>query len=91
MIQIRQHRWSFGSVVLTLGNFLLSFGTVQYLYRRGAWNPNSSLGSAVELAGAIGVLLSLLVAVVAIFRERSRGYGFVALSLSLLSFFLYVR
>ena len=91
MIQIGQHKWSLASIMVTFANFVVTFGVVQYLYRRGAWHPNSVLGWMVEQDGAIGALLSFIVAIVAVVREQSRSYGLAALCLSIFSFFLYVR
>lgn len=91
MSRIAQHKWSLFSVVVTLTTFIATLAVVEILYQRGTWDPNSRLGTMLGIAGAIGFLISLVTAIAAMVRERSSGYGILALCLSILSFFLYVR
>jgi hypothetical protein len=54
------------------------------------WRPQSDLGSAIYGFGGIAVVVSFITSLIAIAKERPPSYAFLAMFLSLLSFFLYV-
>ena len=82
-------RWSILSLVVTEGTALGTLTVVQHLYRRGLWQP--PIGIEVGIAGAMAIIVSFVLAIVAIATEKPQAAGIVALCLSVLSFLLYVR
>jgi hypothetical protein len=84
-------RWSILSLVVTEGTALGTLTVVQHLYRRGLWQPEPPIGIEVGIAGAMAVIVSFVLAIVAIATEKPQAAGIVALCLSVLSFLLYVR
>ena len=76
---------------VTLVTAVVTLAVIQYLYQRGSWHPQSAFGSAIDGLGGIAVLTSFITAIVAIAKERPPVCGLLALVLSILSFFLYVR
>lgn len=91
MNKISDYRWSLWSIGVTVGTGVATIGTIQYLYHRGMWRPESSLGIDLGIAGGVGMLISFALAAVGIAKEKPPVVGVVALCLSLLSFLLYVR
>ena len=84
-------RWSILSLVVTVGTALGTLAVIQSLYRRGAWQPQSPIGIKVGMVGAAALIISFVLAVVAIAKEKPQAAGIVALCLSILSFLPYVR
>ena len=55
------------------------------------WHSQSTLAHKLALFGMSTVLVSLVTACVAVFRERPQTYGAVALLISIISFAFYVQ
>jgi hypothetical protein len=91
MRKIFKYRWSLSSIGVTFGTALVTLAAIQYLYRRGMWRQQSSLGSEIDGLDGLALLVSFVLAVVAIAKEKPSSVGILALCLSLLSFLLYVR
>jgi hypothetical protein len=93
MTRISPYKWSAISSGITVFHVLTLYVVVDYYYRRGEWNPETtSLRVAIELAWLhIGsVLVAAFIAGVAVSVERPRTYGAIALFLALFSFLFYV-
>jgi len=91
--QISRHKWSAISGGISVVHVLTIYEVVDYYYRRGVWNPEStSLKVAVELGWLhiCSILVAAFIAGVAISIERPWTYGAIALVLALFSFFFYV-
>ena len=78
-------------MVISVGTAIFTLVLIQYLYRHGMWRPFSPLSEQIHGFGGIAVVLSFVTSLVAIAKERPPSYAFLAMFLSLLSFFLYVR
>jgi UDP-N-acetylmuramyl pentapeptide phosphotransferase/UDP-N-acetylglucosamine-1-phosphate transferase len=78
-------------MLVTVGTALVTLIAIQYLYRRGMWQPQSALGSRIDGVGGLALLISFVLACVSLAKERPHIYGIIALCLSVLSFLLYVR
>ena len=91
MNALARYKWSFLSIVATVLTACVTLGAIQYLYHHGGWRPQSPLGSTIDGLGGLAVVTSFVLAIVAIAKERPPICGFLALALSILSFFLYVR
>jgi UDP-N-acetylmuramyl pentapeptide phosphotransferase/UDP-N-acetylglucosamine-1-phosphate transferase len=88
---VSRHRWSVLSIVITLGTAFVTLAAIQYLYHHGTWRPQSALGGEIDGSGGLAVLISFVLAAIALAKEKPRTYGIIALCLSVLSFLLYVR
>ena len=88
---IFKYRWSLASLVVTLGTAVATLVTIQYLYRNGLWQSHSQLGMAIAGVGGVAVLVSFVLAVVALFKNEPPQAGLLALLLSLASVALYTR
>ena len=88
---VASHKWGVLSMLVTVGTALVTLAAIQYLYHRGMWQPQSTLGSRIDGLGGLAVIVSFVLACASLAKERPYIYGIVALCLSALSFFLYVR
>jgi hypothetical protein len=88
---IAKYRWSLSSIGVKVGTALVTLAAIQYLYRHDMWRPQSRLGAEIDGIGGLAVLISLVLAVVALFRNEPPLAALLALFLSMLSFLLYVR
>jgi hypothetical protein len=88
---IRKNRWSMLSMLITVGDALVIFALVRYLYWRGLWPARPGIHDLLSVWGGLSVLLSLATAIVALVKDTSWVYGILALCLSLLSFLFYVQ
>jgi len=77
-------------MLISVGTAILTLVLIQYLYRHGGWRPQSPLGSGILGFGGLALVVSLILSLIAIAKERPPSYAFLAMFLSLLSFFLYV-
>ena len=92
MIQlVRKNRWSTISILITAGDAVLIFAIVRYLYWRGVWETSYRAHSLLSVWGGLSVLFSLLTAALGVRKDASKGYSFLALGLSLISFLFYVH
>jgi hypothetical protein len=91
MSKLTKFRWSLSSIGVTVGTALITMTAIHYLYHRGAWRPESSLGSAIGILGGFGLLVSFVLAAVALSKNEPQFAGVIALILSMLSFLLYVQ
>jgi uncharacterized membrane protein YidH (DUF202 family) len=88
---IRRNRWSLLSILITVGNAILIWTIVRYLYWRSLWELNPSVQNLLTSWGDTAVLLSVVAALVGLAKDKSRGYSILALCLSLFSVMFYVR
>jgi hypothetical protein len=91
--KISLHRWSAISGAITVTHVLTIYVVVDYLYRRGMWNPDTTGQKVAAELGwlhILSILLAALIAGVAISVERPRTYGAIALLLAVFSFLFYV-
>jgi hypothetical protein len=79
-------KWSAASIALSVASMTVSYATVQYLYRRGAWNPDSVFGRHLQTYDASAILISFVLAVTGMFRDRNVWLGTGALLLSMFAF-----
>jgi hypothetical protein len=63
----------------------IAYATIQYLYRTGAWNPDSSFGHHLDTYGGTAALISFLLAIGGMFRDRNVWMGTLALLVSMLA------
>lgn len=89
-----RHNWSLVSGAITVVHCLIIYGGIDYLYRRGMWQPDSYPASKSVVAMAwvhgLGMLLAGVAAVVGIIVEKPAIYAVIALVLGLFSFFIFV-
>lgn len=78
-------------MAVTVGNAAIIFALVQYLYRRGVWYGNPRLRDAFSIWGGLSVLFSLATALTALVKDVAKGFGILALSLSLFSLAFYAK
>jgi hypothetical protein len=78
-------------MLITVGDAILIFTLVRYLYWRGVWAASPRVHEVLGVWGGISVLLSLMTSVMALAKDASRAYGMLALCLSLVSFLFYVQ
>lgn len=88
---IRANRWSMVSMLITIGDALVILALVRYLYWRGLWLASPWVHHVLGVWGGLSVVLSLGTAIIGLAKDQSRGYGLLALCLSLLSFLFYVQ
>jgi hypothetical protein len=91
MRAIAKYRWSLSSIAVTVGTALVTLAAIQYLYRHDLWRPQSRLGGEIDGTGGLAVLISFVLAVVALFKKEPPFAALLALFLSMFSFLLYVR
>jgi hypothetical protein len=73
------HKWSLISLALSVGVYTSAWLMVDHVYNHGAWDRHSTLGYRLaSLQGGVG-LLSVLIAVLAIWREPRPRLAFIAL------------
>jgi hypothetical protein len=87
----RSNFWSRLSILITIGDAILIFALVRYLYWRGLWQTNVSLHTLFGIWGGVAVLFSLMTGIMALVKDASRSYGLVAVCLSIVSIFFYVK
>ena len=80
---MRSCEWSIASIVLSLSSMTVSYSTVEYLYRRGAWNADSIFSDHLQTYYGWAILISFVLAITAMFRDRKFWVGMIALLLSL--------
>jgi hypothetical protein len=73
------HRWSLLSLVLSAGVYITMWLTVNHLYDLAAWSRGSTLAYRLASAQLAAGVLSILIAIVAIRRERGSKLSFIAL------------
>ena len=78
-------------MLITVGDAVVIFALVRYLYWRGLWPASARLHDALSVWGGLAVLVSSVTSIVALAKDQSRAYGILALGLSLLSFLFYVQ
>jgi hypothetical protein len=88
---IRRNRWSMVSMLITVGDAVVIFILVRYLYWRGLWPASPRVHEVLSVWGGLSVLLSLVTSIMALAKDASRAFGVLALCLSLLSFLFYVQ
>jgi hypothetical protein len=81
-------KWSTASIALSLTSMAVSYSTVQYLYRKGAWNPDSIFGRHLQTYYAWAIMISLVLAIVGMVRDRNVWIGTGALVLSIFGLFV---
>jgi hypothetical protein len=86
----RTHRFSVASLALSLAGLLFVPAAVLHFRHQGTWAPQTRAYGAVTAVGGLCLLLSLVTALTALIRERSR-LAVVAFLVSLLNFFFYAR
>jgi len=69
----------------------VTYSTIEYLYRRGAWNAESAFGDHLHTCFAWAILISLGLAITGLIRDHNRLIGSVALLLSLFGILTAVR
>jgi hypothetical protein len=70
-------------MVLSVGSMTVTYSTIEYLYRRGAWNADSAFGRHLQMYYAWAILASLILAITGIFRDRNIWISLVAFVLSM--------
>lgn len=94
LCQISLHKWSVVSGATTAAHWLIIYGVVDYLHRRGMWHPDSIPAPhsvvALEWVHIVGMLLAIGAALVGIRLERPPIYGVAALLLGLFSYVIFV-
>src|SRR5689334_13801170 len=85
---IRSCIWSSVSLVLSVSPNLVVFSVVEFLYSRGAWDPESSFAHRLRLYTGLSVLASLVLAIIGLSKDTRRWPKFVALAISLLALLL---
>jgi hypothetical protein len=88
---IHRNRWSMLSILITVGNAILIFVLVRYLYWRGLWGSGASARGVLSVWSALSLMLSLAAAVVGLVKDASKAPCIVALVISLCSFLLYAQ
>jgi hypothetical protein len=91
MSKITRYRWSLSSIGVTLGTAAVTLAAIQYLARSGTFRLQSQLGARIDGVGGLAVLISFVLAVVALFKNEPPAAALFALLLSMASFLLYVR
>jgi len=86
-----ENRWSILSILITGISAVGIFCMIRYLYWHGLWTANSTAHSALSVCGAVAFFLSLAAACVGLFKDTSKAWSIVALSISLLSLLFYVQ
>jgi hypothetical protein len=69
-------------MILSVGSMATTYSTVEYLYRRGIWNPYSVSGQHLQTYYLWAILISFVLAVVGMFRDRNIWIGTTALVIS---------
>ncbi len=90
---IRKNVWSFLSLLISVGDAVLILCTVWYLDSHGQWETSPPPRGQAILGqwGACSVVLSFAASVCAITWDRSKILAVAVMSVSLLSFFLYLQ
>ncbi len=90
--RVRERKWTFISLLTSVGTFLLVLTMAEYLYHfRGIALANSSVDRWLGPLSGASVFVSFITALVGAVREDARWYGVAAVAFSILSFFFYVR
>lgn len=88
---IRSHPWSLLSILVSVGMASFSLITIAYLSRHGEWQPDSDFARQLAGDGGLALIVSFILACISLGREKQKACAGVALSLSILSFFVYVQ
>jgi hypothetical protein len=88
---LNKNRWGLGSVIITVGNGVVIFSLVEYLYRQGLWGPMAHARVLVSVWGALSLFLSFAASVVGLVKDTSKALAIGALLLSLCSFAFYAQ
>jgi hypothetical protein len=84
MKRVSKYPWSFLSIAITVVTVILTLGASRLL--SGVWRPK--VGSGLSFVAGAAAVVSLVLAVVALVKERPKSYALLALVLNILSFFL---
>jgi hypothetical protein len=91
---ISRHKWTVVSGATTAAHFLVIYGVIEYLHRRGMWHPDSNPPphSVVALGWVhiMSIAVAIAAAVVGIRLERPPIYAATALLIALFSFVIFV-
>lgn len=93
LTSISRHKWSVISYGITVAHVLTLYEVIDYLHRRGMWNPHTTGQKAAMELGYLHVgsmLLAAISAGVAISLEKPRFYGGIAFLLAVFSYVFYV-
>jgi hypothetical protein len=90
VIGIPRYKWSILSGAITIVHILAIYGVTEYFYRRGIYLQGTPIDFTLGKFHVISILLSSVVAVVGIVKERPPVFGALALLFSILSFVFYV-
>jgi hypothetical protein len=85
---LARHKWSVASLGLSSATLLLALSTGAHYV--GQPQPEPRLGLALGLMDVSAMLAAFLTACIGLCKETPRGYAFVALLLSVVSFLSYV-
>jgi len=88
---ILRKRWSLLSILITLSNAVVIYALIHYLYGHGLWTANARARSVMSVWGGLAFFSSLVTAIVALVKDKSKAYAIVALCLSLFSFVFYAQ
>ncbi|HET9177339.1 MAG TPA: hypothetical protein VFQ24_03190 [Terriglobia bacterium] len=83
--------WGTLSIFITVTDAIVIFALVRYLYWRGLWQADASLQAVFAAWGGAAFLLSLATGILALLKDTSRSYGMLAVCLSIVSFFFYIK
>ena len=75
-------------MTLSVGPLLFGFLTVEYLYRRGRWQPESDFAHTLLQWMALLTFSSIAFAAVAFIKDKKTWPKFIALILSVLAMFI---
>jgi uncharacterized membrane protein (DUF441 family) len=91
MERVSRYRWALSSIGISVGIALITLAIIQHSFHSGEWKTNSPLGMRVAAVGGVAVVVSFILAVVALFKDESRLVASLALLLSILSVAFYAR
>jgi hypothetical protein len=90
-----RHPWSATSIAVSVGTFLIFYAVVNYRWHGslnvmyGVWKGEYGFFRALVIAGLLSVLISFILAIVAIVKERPPYFGILALFPSIFPIFSY--
>jgi len=76
------NKWSVFSLALSVSSMVASYSVIHYLHQSGTWNPYSSFGQHLQQYYASAILISLILATIGIYRDRSAWMRAIAMGLS---------
>jgi hypothetical protein len=71
-------------MAVSVSSTAVVYSIVEYLYRKGAWNADSIFGRHLQTYYAWAILISFVLAITGMFRDRNFWVGTIALVLSIL-------